>query len=516
MANGKQIYFSDLVKETYKEWANTRIIFDGGTGTGKTYFVLNQLAPYAQANGKTVLYLCNRRNLKQQVFDAVRELNLKDTVTVLTYQALQKTLRNESVPEQVDYIVVDECHYFTSDAMFNEYTDLSYDYIQSQKGNVVLFMSATAKVFFHWLTSSKRVSDDHHFVIPKSYDYVDNFYYYDKKFLIPKLDELLAQDDETKMIVFCNSIKRMIELREKYGDNAVYVAAKNAKEVAEFCSDNAIYKHEDGTVTFDKRLLITTKVLDNGVDIKDRKIKHIFSEILDVDSAIQSLGRKRPYDDSDRCTMYLKNYTGQAIQGILNVNKKQVEPVNLFKNNYPKFKETYGKNRQALRANKIFYTHFGKEKDDNDLRFNKMRLIKYTMDISILEDMKEDSYKTAMTRLIGYQIADRVSVFGMNIPETDEFLEYLKSIEGKWLYKEDRKIIVKKFELCGLKIRREGICCMNGHLEDTYKNKYRCRFRNCILDENGEPTSRLLTDKRRKLPDGSINPNRDKRYWILE
>lgn len=148
MANGKQIYFSDLVKETYKEWANTRIIFDGGTGTGKTYFVLNQLAPYAQANGKTVLYLCNRRNLKQQVFDAVRELNLKDTVTVLTYQALQKTLRNESVPEQVDYIVVDECHYFTSDAMFNEYTDLSYDYIQSQKGNVVLFYERNRKGIF--------------------------------------------------------------------------------------------------------------------------------------------------------------------------------------------------------------------------------------------------------------------------------------------------------------------------------------------------------------------------------
>ena len=32
--------FSELIGDTYKSWKDTRIILDGGTGTGKTYFVL--------------------------------------------------------------------------------------------------------------------------------------------------------------------------------------------------------------------------------------------------------------------------------------------------------------------------------------------------------------------------------------------------------------------------------------------------------------------------------------------
>lgn len=45
----------------------------------------------------------------------------------------------------------------------------------------------------------------------------------------------------------------------------------------------------------------------------DKTWRHIFSEILDVDSAIQALGRKRKVSDDDHCTFYIKNYTGQEI-----------------------------------------------------------------------------------------------------------------------------------------------------------------------------------------------------------
>lgn len=100
--------------------------------------------------------------------------------------------------------------------------------------------------------------------------------------------------------------------------------------------------------------------------------------------------------------------------------------------------------------------------------------------------------------------------------EKDGFLEYLKSIEGKWLYSTERKEVVKRFEDIGVKLRRQGINTLNGALQDFYENRYKCRFRDKILDENGELTKKSLVDKRRKLEDGSINPNRDKKYWILE
>lgn len=46
--------FSELIGDVYKSWDNTRVILDGGTGTGKTYFTLNVLGKYAQQNNKII------------------------------------------------------------------------------------------------------------------------------------------------------------------------------------------------------------------------------------------------------------------------------------------------------------------------------------------------------------------------------------------------------------------------------------------------------------------------------
>lgn len=268
-------------------------------------------------------------------------------------------------------------------------------------------------------------------------------------------------------------------------------------------------------VTFDKRILITTKVMDNGVNIKDKNVKHIFSEILDADSAIQALGRKRQISPDDTCTFYLKDYSGQAIQGLLNTNDYQTEPVLTYRKKYTEFLRKYGQNRKRIRNNKIFYTKFANDKDKSKITYNGMRLNKYLMDNTILKDMKETSYKSVMVDLLG-DIADKISDLDVYVEEKDEFLEYLKSIEGKYLYASDRKKIVKKFEDIGVKLRRQGINTLNGALQDKYEDRYKCRFRNKELDENGKLTKKSLVDYRRILEDGSVNSMRNKFYWILE
>ena len=245
-------------------------------------------------------------------------------------------------------------------------------------------------------------------------------------------------------------------------------------------------------------------------------MKHIFSEILDADSAIQALGRKRRTSEDDTCTFYLKNYSGQAIQGLINANEYQLKPVMTYRIKYDEFLNKYGQNRKRIRNNKIFYTKFSNDKDKNNIAFNEMRLNKYLMDNTILGDMKEGSYKSVMIGLIGYSLADKVEELEINIEEKDGFLEYLKSIEGKWLYSAERKEVVKRFEDIGVKLRRQGINTLNGALQDFYENRYKCRFRNKQIDENGNLTKKSLVDYRRTLEDGSINPMRNKAYWILE
>lgn len=233
MANGnkKEKYFSDIIGTSYKDWKNTQVIFDGGTGTGKTYFIVNILGKYARETGKKIIYLCNRSKLKKQTYENVEALNLQDVIYVTTYQALQSKIKCKKEIGYFDYIISDECHYFTNDALFNEYTDLAYDFIWRQKESVIIYISATAKVFFYWLKKEK--SNIPCFEIPKSYDYVDNVYFYDKKLLIPKVDSILENEPDSKIIIFCNSISRMSELYEKYGTKANYIASKNARKVQE-------------------------------------------------------------------------------------------------------------------------------------------------------------------------------------------------------------------------------------------------------------------------------------------
>lgn len=57
----KRMRITELVKEAFEEWRDgTRIVFDAGVNSGKTYFILNVLLPWAYKKHWKILYLCNR------------------------------------------------------------------------------------------------------------------------------------------------------------------------------------------------------------------------------------------------------------------------------------------------------------------------------------------------------------------------------------------------------------------------------------------------------------------------
>lgn len=516
MANIVQTrYFSDLIGDTYKTWQNNRVILDGGTGTGKTTFIVDVLAKYAQSEGKKILYLCNRTRLLCQVIAAANKADVRDTVAISTYQHIESDLKEKKGKiGKFDYIVADECHYFSNDAAFNEYTDLSYYYIKEQQDSVVIYMSAKANIFFTWMRKH-GVKNEHYFSIPKSYNYVEKLYFYDKNCLFTLVNNILKTEPESKIIIFCNSLERMKEIHEIYGNDAVYFASKNvkSKEVSSFISTSCLVERGNGLVTFDGRILVSTKVLDNGVDIKDPKIKHIFCEILDVDSAIQALGRKRSINEDDTCIFYLRDYEPQTIQGSINFIRHQLDPVTMYRENYQKFMKYYGYNRRRMRENQIFYPRFN-EDNTSVLAYNRMRYKKYCMDGSMLLKMKETSYRVVMCELLGPELAGRSEVVDIYVAEKAMLLEHLKSIEGTYIYEDERKLLKEKIQSCGLKLRNGGIKTLNDALDDIFPD-YEPRFRNKKLNEDGSLSSVSLKDKRRKLPDGTANSHRGKTYWIL-
>lgn len=275
---------------------------------------------------------------------------------------------------------------------------------------------------------------------------------------------------------------------------------------------DCITQYPDDRITFEKRILFTTTVLDNGVDLKDENINHIFSEIFNPDSLIQSLGRKRSLNENDACTFYIREFQPKAIQGFININNAQLEPVKLYKKDYNKFYREYGngQKRQQLKNNRIFYSYFAEKKSNSKPKINECRFRKYEQDNNVLLQMKKLGYIPILHNLLGHELAEKSEYITVDVKQIDMFMEYLKSIEGKRLYREDKERIKEEFEFIGVKLRYIGINTFNGALDDVYKELYLCRFYNRDKDNN------VFVDKRRKLDDGSVNPNRDKKYWILE
>ena len=137
---------------------------------------------------------------------------------------MQKKIQKEKQPPRYDYIVADECHYFTTDALFNDYTDVSYNYIMQQKESVVIFVSATAKTFFSSLKREQLVPSENVYQIEKSYSYVDVLYFYKKDELTSIIDDILSQTSYEKIVVFCNAKERMKEMHTYYKDMLSIIA----------------------------------------------------------------------------------------------------------------------------------------------------------------------------------------------------------------------------------------------------------------------------------------------------
>lgn len=189
-------YITDLVGEDYKNWHGI-VVLDAGTNSGKTYFILKTLLPWAYEHRKRILILCNREALRNQIERDVNRLGrievtyedydpalggivnkpaidnkYEHTIRVETYQWLETFLqRNEDAAKtylrSFDYIVSDEYHYMVTDASFNDHVDASYEAIKELwTTKTCIFMSATARPFFDYWELRKMIPEGQHYRLP--------------------------------------------------------------------------------------------------------------------------------------------------------------------------------------------------------------------------------------------------------------------------------------------------------------------------------------------------------------
>lgn len=289
----------------FKDWKAGVYLIEAGCGQGKNYFVFNTLFPYAHENGKRMLVFSNRVALREQQQAQTQEKDVK----LITYQSLEHDEYLETMQDtknkvrglmqqvgEYDYIILDEAHYLYQDAPFNKNTETIIELIEKYRSSkIIVLLSATPDLLKKYLRIDKP------YFFKADYSYIKEVQYYTKR---DTLDEIISKIPENeKIVVFADSKDRLKELHSEY-PNSAYLDASNKKRRKVF---NQIIERE----RFDCRILFTTRVSDNGINLTDKDIKHIIIETTDIVEFMQCLGRKRSQDENDTINLYFLDDIGR-------------------------------------------------------------------------------------------------------------------------------------------------------------------------------------------------------------
>lgn len=336
------------------------VIISAQTGQGKNYFIEKKVIPYVddlnyKNNTKQkVLIISNRLALKYQIKNRLNGMensdeddegeiySYKETADIMTYQSIlgkKEYLKRiqRSARSKYLFVICDEAHFFTSDAMFNPYTDKILQTIASVFNKAIrVYMTATPyeclapiiqyekhmPVFYHF----KR---NYNYLNICTYQAIEELYEIIIKSVARKEKWLIFIDDKQRCERIKESLERMEEKMCSSMQNANFMMDKIYAVNAESKKDrkylSMIQKERLGE---DIYVLITTSVLDNGVNLRD--VDHIVVSDMAQVKCLQMVGRARVNDQYDHKTLYIKRFDIKYVRDRIYDLKEQKKAYHAF------------------------------------------------------------------------------------------------------------------------------------------------------------------------------------------
>ncbi|WP_226087461.1 DEAD/DEAH box helicase family protein [Mesobacillus sp. S13] len=376
-------WVSDSIGYDYKRWKQgDTVLISAQTGTGKTYFIKEVLLDHMDS-GQRLLFVCNRTNLKRQlkkdllkkykqpIPETLNELDdvttIADKVTITSYHAISNAIQQEIYDPNAsksdfnlyDYIVFDECHFIFSDGNFNNKTRFAYKkVVHDYYPHIVkIFISATMHEIKEPIIRSVEKIKNNGFGldVPTVHEYsTGNDYSYVKPLYFSNIDSIinLIKNDSSneKWLVFISDINRDgNKLLEELGEDRCSLIKSGTK------SDELNYIINNSKFT--KKVLVSTKAMDNGINIKDSKLKNIVIMTWDRITFIQMLGRKRiDIDNPEEVNLYIPTrFKKSFLSKLKTYRQKQVE-VELLDSNKMEFYKKYDNDLKDFNGmNDVFY-----------------------------------------------------------------------------------------------------------------------------------------------------------------
>lgn len=323
------------------------------TGKGKNFWVLHTLRAYAADREKEVIYLCNRVALnRQQIQEADKAVNpiikpkvISDisehragSLTIMTYHRFYKKLKEEgwSYFDRFAFCVVDEAHFFYSDALFNADTEKILYLIPKVFANCFrVYMSATPEAVIDPIYAAewKALKGDYapekckatyspelgwhgkenlpqmplyHFQFDFS-EYQDTYVFSKEENLV---EEILNDESTGKWVVFITSKNKGKEMEKELTDaNIATIYIDRDTRSCPNIETRQIWERIQETGSLgNSKVLITTSVLDNGFSVHDKAVKNIVLFAEDKTEFLQELGRVR-LEEGQKVKVYFSRMT---------------------------------------------------------------------------------------------------------------------------------------------------------------------------------------------------------------
>lgn len=435
-----------------EKWKNgDRVLITSQTGTGKSQWVKDQLYEYCLQHNKKILLLSNRillKNQNEEELDGIKS----DIITLRNYQAMETNFLYgnslDAIMSEFDYIVYDEIHYILSDSSFNSNTDILMFYLKKPSPNKVsIFITATPQAILKY-----NKEYEYKYTLEQDYSFINKLYFYTKDEMVGNIIDNIPLDE--KILYFGNALDGF-EFSLDIA-NSEFICSDNNKEFKSRSSRSTmkeiVTKNE-----FSNRILFSTKVLDNGVNIISPSLKHIIIDMADPIDLVQCLGRKRIVGD-EKINVYIKNQIGNNIYPRL---KSARERLKLVEERQQLGKEEFQKKYARKSIDNVIM-------NDGEINWAKVYYTKYAEDV-YSKIVKPKTYQKYVRGALGI----KESLNAEEYFEKKNLSDILNSYIGKKLYggleqEEFKNMFFENvFNLKRkLDVRSRGVTSINSILEE--------------------------------------------------
>jgi len=456
-------------------------IIQAPTGFGKTYFILHEVLPKVVQSGGKMLLVSNRVAVSyQQKLQVMKIVDpseigcltpegvLKKTdfgpVKIMTLQALDlflSTAQGREYAKEVSVLVVDEAHFFTSDISFNPnaarllkkipqlFNEATRIYMTATPNDILLPL-AMAEVKAKrplvervgarcspLMMGQSPVVDLYRFTSDR---YVHLLLRYFKEY--DGLQREIKATGKEKWLIFVSSKEQGAVLQETIGDDAVFISADSKGSNAW----NQLLNKE----RLPCRVLITTSVLDCGVNIHDEDLKHVVIPFEDRVTFMQALGRVR-FKGIPKFTLYIKAIRKKRLNELMYHNREllslaaEIQQHNCYNRYVDRFRLEGDRTKGAL----LYLDDSGSYKFNDLLYHRLLRQEQYYKELETAIDQYDDS---AFPRIVHGWLGqpdtynDRNWLgYGITKQAQQDLLEFLRECDGKLLATEaDQRAFSKK------------------------------------------------------------------------